>query len=115
MYPVLSELTMRWRSTMVVPGFSTMTRTRPSLSSTRAVSPAREWRLAFVLALQMIECPWPPYQIISSLCVSMTVETPFGSGLWTVLHLPVLADVRTPLADQQFDSETVDVGRVSCH
>ena len=45
----------------------------------------------------------------------MVVVAPLGGGLRTVLHLHVLADVRTLLADQQFDSETVDVGRVSCH
>jgi hypothetical protein len=45
----------------------------------------------------------------------VVVAAPLGGGLRTVLHVPVLADDHTPLADQQFDSETVDVGRVSCH
>jgi hypothetical protein len=39
----------------------------------------------------------------------------FGGGLQTLLHLHVLAGVRGLLTDQQFDYDTVDVGRVSCH
>jgi hypothetical protein len=45
----------------------------------------------------------------------MMVVTRFGAGLQTMLYVHALADVRGLLADQQFNSETVDVGRVSCH
>ena len=94
-------------------------RTQLAWRSSRTDHPAApdQWRCRVGKCpngLQMIE--WPGRHTKSFRhCDVIVVVAPFGGGLPTLLHLHVLADVRTLLADQQFDSETVDVGRVSCH
>ena len=45
----------------------------------------------------------------------MVVVTRVGGGPRTLFHVRVLAEVGGLLADQQFDSQIVDIGRVSCH